>query len=231
MSMIFCRTGLMLGLMAGLAGAAAEPAGPSGRDAGNPCHDDGAGNRQPAGRANRRRKSATGCASCCGSIRRRSPAVLRLSPGLLTEPSYLEPYPRSSAFLAEHPDIVQNPAFYLGAARQDWDSDPGATRRAQAAEERMVGFAVFAGLMTLFGVLAWLLKSLIDHQRWKRALSVQADAHTKLLERLSSTEDVVAYAQSPAGRHFLESGGPLDVRAAISAHHSAGFCGQCKWAW
>ena len=74
------------------------------------------------------------------------------------------------------------------------------------------GFAVFAGLMTLLGVLAWLLKSMIDHQRWKRALKVQADAHTKLLERLSSTDEVLAYAQSPAGRHFLESGAPLDAR-------------------
>ena len=49
--------------------------------------------------------------------------VLRLSPGLLTEPSYLEPYPALAAFLADHPDIAQNPGFYFGTPRQDWDND------------------------------------------------------------------------------------------------------------
>jgi hypothetical protein len=209
MSMTFCRTGLMLGLMAAVAAAAES---------------------QPTRQAEMPATAATTTASGTGNFGAREPAteirnrlrellrqyppavaaVLRLSPGLLTEPSYLEPYPALAALLAEHPEIVQNPAFYLGAAREGGDS--GAARRTQAASEMVAGFGIFAGLMTLLGVLAWLLKSLIDHQRWKRALKVQADAHTKLVERLSSTEDVLAYAQSPAGRQFLESGGPLDAR-------------------
>ena len=140
--------------------------------------------------------------------------MLRLSPRLLTEPSYLEPYPALTAFLAEHPDIAQNPGFYFGTASSGLGQRHGAARRARAVGEMFAGFAVFAGLMTLLGVFAWLLRSMIDHQRWKRALKVQAEAHTKLLERLSSTEEVLAYAQSPAGRHFLESGAPLEARAA-----------------
>ena len=93
------------------------------------------------------------------------------------------------------------------------------------------GLAVFLGLMTLLGVFAWLIKSMIDHQRWKRALKVQADAHTKLLERLSSTEDVLTYAQSPAGRHFLESRAPHEgVRRDVGAP-IAGFSGPFRWAW
>ena len=47
------------------------------------------------------------------------------------------------------------------------------------------GFGLFVGLMTLLGVVGWLLRSVIHHQRWKRALKVQSDAHAKLLERCS----------------------------------------------
>jgi hypothetical protein len=34
---------------------------------------------------------------------------------------------------------------------------------------------------------------------------VQADVHTKLLDRLTTNEDLLTYIQSPAGRRFLES--------------------------
>jgi hypothetical protein len=213
MSMMFCRAGLTLGLVAGLASAAgAQPvpqaemttAAPAAPGTGGPAE------REPAMDIRNRLREL---------LRQHPPAVadvLRLSPRLLTEPSYLEPYPVLAAFLAGHPEIAQNPAFYLGTARQEWDTD--AARRSKAIDEMFAGFGVFAGLMTLLGVLAWLLKSLIDHQRWKRALRVQAEAHTKLVERLTSTEDVLAYAQSPAGRQFLESGAPLEApRRGVSA--------------
>jgi hypothetical protein len=34
---------------------------------------------------------------------------------------------------------------------------------------------------------------------------VQAEVHTKLLDRLTTNEDLLTYIQSPAGRRFLES--------------------------
>jgi hypothetical protein len=206
---VHCRIGLMLVLLGGLAGAVeGQPA----RTAEMPLAQTasgaagGPGDREPADQIRGRLREL---------LRQYPPGVadvLRLSPRLLSEASYLEPYPALAAFLAEHPDVAQNPGFYVGTARQDWDSDNGATRRSRAVGEMFAGFAVFAGLMTLLGVLAWLLKSMLDHQRWKRALRVQAEAHTKLVERLSSTDDVLAYAQSAAGRHFLESGAPLEGR-------------------
>jgi hypothetical protein len=138
--------------------------------------------------------------------------VLRLSPSLASEPAYLQAYPALSSFLAQHPEVTQNPAFYFGAPRMSWEDDHSpSTRRTRIVSQMLDSLAVFAGLMTLLGVVAWLLRSMIDHQRWKRALKVQADAHARLVERLTTTEEVLAYSQTPAGRHFLESGAPIEA--------------------
>lgn len=141
--------------------------------------------------------------------------VLRLSPSLSADVDYLQPYPALAAFFAAHPEIQHNPAYYLGTARQA--PDPAAQRLEEVSGMMAMSFA-FLGLMTLLGVMAWMLRALMDHHRWKRALRVQADAHAKILERLSSTDDVLAYAQSPAGRQFLESGAPAEsTRPALVA--------------
>jgi hypothetical protein len=34
---------------------------------------------------------------------------------------------------------------------------------------------------------------------------VQAEVHTKLMERMTTNEELLAYVQSPAGRRFLEA--------------------------
>jgi len=52
----------------------------------------------------------------------------------------------------------------------------------------------------------------IDHRRWLRLSKVQTDAHTKLLDRFTSNEDLLAYIQTPVGRRFLESA-PIVVEA------------------
>ena len=93
------------------------------------------------------------------------------------------------------------------------------------------GFAVFAGLMTLLGVFAWLLRSMIDHQRWKRALKVQADAHTKLLERELDRRGA-GLRPVTRGSSFPRVGALPSTRGgATSARLSGGFCGPCRWVW
>jgi hypothetical protein len=55
------------------------------------------------------------------------------------------------------------------------------------------------------GVVTWLVRTFIQHRRWLRASQVQADVHTKLMERMTSNDELLAYVQSPAGRRFLEA--------------------------
>ncbi len=64
----------------------------------------------------------------------------------------------------------------------------------------------------------WLIKTLIEHRRWTRLSKIQTDVHTKLLDRFSSNEDLLAYIQTPAGRKFLESAPiPLETPRSIGA--------------
>src|SRR5262245_14546499 len=41
------------------------------------------------------------------------PRILRMDPTLLNNPEYLQPYPALAGFLAQHPEIRHNPAYFL----------------------------------------------------------------------------------------------------------------------
>ena len=67
------------------------------------------------------------------------------------------------------------------------------------------GMAGFFVLGAFLSVLIWLVRAIIQHRRWLKASQVQADVHTKLMERMTTNEELLAYVQSPAGRRFLEA--------------------------
>src|SRR6185503_7961518 len=75
-----------------------------------------------------------------------------------------------------------------------------------------------AVLIAVLSVFVWLIKTIVDHRRWLRTSKVQVEMHGKLLDRLTTNEDLMAYAQSPAGSRFLESTPiALDAEARASA--------------
>jgi hypothetical protein len=133
--------------------------------------------------------------------------VLRLDPSLLTNSDYLAPYPALAAFLAQHGEVGHNPAFFLGGPGGP-GSVPFADERGRAAnaiEAVFLGFEFLLGFMTAASALTLIARSAIEHRRWLRATRMQADAHMKLVDRLTSNEDLMAYMQSPAGQRFLSS--------------------------
>ena len=77
----------------------------------------------------------------------------------------------------------------------------------------LAGLAVFAGFGMAIGLLVWLIRTLVDYRRWSRLAKVQTDVHTKLLDRFTANDDLLAYIQSPAGAKFLESS-PITLDAA-----------------
>jgi hypothetical protein len=130
--------------------------------------------------------------------------VLRIDPSLLSRPDYLAPYPMLAAFISQHPEIAHNPVFFLGEMRFSTPENDKA-RMMNMMENVLGGIAgliVFAGVISF---LAWLLRSVIDYRYWLRASKIQTDAHTKVFDRLTTNEDVLAYVQSPAGQRFLSS--------------------------
>ena len=75
------------------------------------------------------------------------------------------------------------------------------------------GLAAFGGFGMAIALLAWLIRILVDYRRWKALAKVQTDVHTKILDRFTANDDVLAYIQSPAGSKFLQSS-PILLDAA-----------------
>jgi hypothetical protein len=77
----------------------------------------------------------------------------------------------------------------------------------------MAGVAVFSVVLVMIGMLTWIIRTVIDHRRWLRVSKVQTEVHSKLLDRFTSNQDLLAYVQTPAGRRFLESA-PISIDPA-----------------
>jgi len=129
--------------------------------------------------------------------------IIQRDPSLLTKPEYMAAYPALAAFLEQRPEVVRNPGFYFGSYQYR-----ERTSREDAIEMMQIIMAGMAGgtvLIAVLSVFVWLVKTLVDHRRWLRTSKVQVEMHGKLLDRLTTNEELLAYAQSPAGSRFLES--------------------------
>ncbi len=139
--------------------------------------------------------------------------VLRLDPTLLNSPDYLAPYPALAAYIAQHPEVSRHATFYLG--RPDFEDNSQEDARSRAIREfgDVMGSAlILCGFIAFFVTVGWLGRLIVEHRRWLRATKTQTDAHSKLLERMTSNEDLLAYIQTPAAQHFLEAAPiPLDA--------------------
>ena len=145
--------------------------------------------------------------------------VLSIDSTLLSNPSYLAPYPALASYLNEHPEIARNPSFYFGPAfNPETDSR---SQVVQAWHSAISDLETLIGFVAAFILIGWLMRNLMDYRRWIRQNKVQTEVHTRLLERLTGNEELLAYIQSPAGAKFLESSpitldaGPRNVGAPL----------------
>lgn len=136
------------------------------------------------------------------------PQVLKMDPTLLENSTYLQPYPALATFLQQHPEVGHNPAYFFAdyGNRGDYYARQSPSDRvAQEWRAFTDGLEVLGVVLTISGGILILLKMLIDYRRWSRLSKIQTDAHTKLLDRFGSNEELLTYIQTPAGRRFLES--------------------------
>ena len=124
--------------------------------------------------------------------------LLKLDPALLTNDAFMSGYPEVQEFLARHPEIHRNPRFYL-------------SRFSSPAQDRSVLDGVLELLAVLGGIslsvvaLGWLIRTLIEQKRWKQLSRTQSEVHNKILDRFSTSEQLLEYIRTPAGGKFLES--------------------------
>ena len=131
--------------------------------------------------------------------------ILRRDPTLMAKPDYMASYPKLVDYLARHPEIARNVEYYF----EGYGSWGEPRRRLDPSFEALgVLLGGLAGgfvLILLASVVIWLVRAFIQHRRWLKASNVQAEVHTKLMERMTSHDELLAYVQSPAGRRFLEA--------------------------
>lgn len=135
--------------------------------------------------------------------------VFKMDPSLLSNPGYLSAYPALASFLAAHPEVIHNPGYFLSVvegADGSWQPEDAKTATIAMWRNTFEGVGVFAIFLTVTGSLIWLVKTLIDWRRWSRLSRLQAETHTKILDRFATNQDLLAYIETPAGRRFLESG-------------------------
>jgi hypothetical protein len=153
--------------------------------------------------------------------------LLRLSPtmtaAVAADPSLLadQPYvarsnPELAQFMASHPDIARNPEFYLFSklnpsdGRRDkalqrviWpDLTPVEHQPSQAAfvVHEIVPMIVVPGFFVAF---VWIIYIFIQSRRWNRTFKQQSEIHGRLIEKLGTSQELVAYMETEAGKRFL----------------------------
>jgi len=149
-------------------------------------------------------------------------SVLALDPALLNNQSYLSAYPALGTFLNSHPEIARNPSFYLGdAANRRFNVPDRESPAIEMWRNVFQGLSLLLVFGTAVSLIAWLVRTTMDYRRWQRLAKVQADVHTKILDRFTANDELLAYIQSHAGRRFLESSpimldeGPRSVAAPL----------------
>ena len=91
----------------------------------------------------------------------------------------------------------------------------------------LAGTALFLSFLTLLFIVGSVARQVVEYRRWVRQTRMQTEIHTKILDRMQSNEDLLAYVQTPAGRHFLEFA-PLASAGSDAGMTSAPF-GRILW--
>jgi hypothetical protein len=144
--------------------------------------------------------------------------VVARDPSLLSNAEYVNRNnPELGRFLQAHPEIAHNPDFYLFNNLHGEHEQPSQTleRKLWPAMSSQEGprvslelisdgipFLVFVGL--LLGLL-WLTHVLLENRRWNRIFKLQSDMHGKLIERFGTSQEVLTYMGTEAGKRFLEA--------------------------
>jgi ABC-type multidrug transport system fused ATPase/permease subunit len=133
--------------------------------------------------------------------------ILKMDPTMLTNEQYLAQYPGIQQFLAAHPEVARNPSFYLSFVRVASDEmrfgpQSDAMRMWSNIFESV---SIFAVLVFVASMVAWLVKTVLNHRRWLRASRMQSEVHNKLLDRFAGTNELLSYIQTPSGRRFLDA--------------------------
>jgi len=144
--------------------------------------------------------------------------VVARDPSLLSNAEYVNRNnPELGRFLQAHPEIAQNPDFYLFNNLHGEHEPPSETLERklwpQMSEHESAGIdhelisdgIPFLVFLCILGALLWLMHVLLENRRWNRIFKLQTDVHGRLIERFGTSQEVLTYMGTDAGKRFLEA--------------------------
>lgn len=143
--------------------------------------------------------------------------VVARDPSLLGNQEYVgRNNPELAAFLRDHTEIAQNPDFYLFNNLHSEGEQPSETlerklwpqiapRNSNVESELLSDGIPFLVFLCILGALLWLTHVLLENRRWNRIFKLQTDVHGKLIERFGTSQEVLTYMGTEAGKRFLEA--------------------------
>jgi hypothetical protein len=144
--------------------------------------------------------------------------VVVRDPSLLSNAEYVNRNnPELGRFLQAHPEIAHNPDFYLfnnlhgeheppsqALERKLWPEM--SDRRPSGIDTDLINSGVpFLVFVCILGALLWLTHVLLENRRWNRIFKLQTDVHGRLIERFGTSQEVLTYMGTDAGKRFLEA--------------------------
>ncbi|HLZ40839.1 MAG TPA: hypothetical protein VKQ11_07750 [Candidatus Sulfotelmatobacter sp.] len=144
--------------------------------------------------------------------------VVAHDPSLLSNTDYVtRNNPQLAAFLEAHPEIAQNPDYYLFNNLHGQHEQPAETLERKmwpqfnvpepynASRDLISDGIPFLVFLCILGGLLWLTHVLLENRRWNRIFKLQTDVHSKLIERFGTSQEVLTYMSTEAGKRFLEA--------------------------
>src|SRR5687768_15625887 len=141
--------------------------------------------------------------------------VLQRDPTLMYRPDYMANYPVLAAFFEQHPEIAHNPAYFIGEHRYEGQNNNPRIEMIRAMRNAVDFFGTVLIIATITMGVIFLVRTVVEHRRWQRAMKAHNELTTKLIDRFASSEDLLAYIQSPQGKALTE--GPMLPQAAPRA--------------
>lgn len=133
--------------------------------------------------------------------------VLKLDPSLFRNEQWMSTYPMLRDFVALHPEVAQNPSYYLQHIWTERELTP-AEREARMASQMIESIMIGITMMVVTFVLLWLIRTILEHRRWSRTTRVQTEIQNKLLDRFTTHEELLRYVQGGAGKELLQAALP-----------------------
>jgi len=152
---------------------------------------------------------------------RRSPTlaeVVARDPSLLSDTDYVNRNnPELGRFLQAHAEIANNPDFYLFNNLHGQNEPPSETlerklwpamsgqRSSEVLRDLVSDGFPFLVFVCILSALLWLTHVLLENRRWNRIFKLQTDVHGKLIDRFATSQEVLTYMGTEAGKRFLEA--------------------------